>query len=76
MRMKYSIISLLIAFMVLSPAFAGKIEEKDYVAYLFTYFTGNRFESDQLDGRSTRSAYPEVSGWQDILYGSDRYGVG
>lgn len=46
--MKYSIISLLIAFMVLSPAFAGKIEEKDYVAYLFTYFTGNHISQEAV----------------------------
>lgn len=46
--MKHRIISLFFALIILCPAFAEKVEEKDYVAYLFTYFTGDHISKEAV----------------------------
>ncbi len=46
--MKHRFLTLLFTLIILSPAFAEKVEEKDYVAYLFTYFTGNHISQEAV----------------------------
>lgn len=46
--MKHRFITLLVAGMMLCPTFAEKVQEKDYVAYLFTYFTGNHISQEAV----------------------------
>lgn len=46
--MKHKFLSLLLSLFVLFPSYAEKVEEKDYVAYLFTYFTGNHISQEAV----------------------------
>ena len=46
--MKHRFLTLLFTLIILCPAFAEKVEEKDYVAYLFTYFTGNHISQEAV----------------------------
>ena len=81
-------ISLMLAMTLPSFSQQHPIVEKDYVAYLFTYFTGNHISEEAVcyavsmdgytywalnDGKPVLDS--EKSGWSYLLYGGDRYGI-
>ena len=55
--MKHKFLSLLLSLFVLFPSYAEKVEEKDYVAYLFTYFTGNHISQEAVFYRVSMDGY-------------------